>query len=460
MKRTTNPLKNFFSKDIHIKILSLIVAVAAWFLVMNTISPVELKVFSVPVKLVNSKELMEKGYIISNREDFDGINVDIGVESTRPSLDELSKDENRSAMSANLDLSTIKINENEEFPQTFIVNVQPSLPSYLYAHTYTVTSYSPAYIAVQIDKMSTISHSVTVVTNGSPASDYELDTPVLSQDTVEINGPESKMDRVSEVIVNIDVSNSSEDLTVTTSPVVYDSEGNELHDFVTVPSNITVSCSIHKKDSININKPNTTGVLPPYLELSSIDWSPKSITVTGPEDNIAALGSITLPPINLSDIKADTEITQDISSVITKAGLSLKNPDEKTVRITVSLNLINPKDLKIPGSAISVRGLPDTKTIELPDDIIVEVSGNDNITAQMLNPAIDVTGLSDGTHEIKLNLIPPNGVALKGGETITINIKSKDTPKPTVVTTTTETTASTTEITTDKENITETQKNS
>lgn len=424
--KKNNPIKNFFSKDLHIKIFSLISAVIIWFFVMNTITPVETKIFSAPVKFENTKTLMEQGYIISNIDSFDGQYIEINVEATRPSLDELSKDNNSSAIYAKVDMSNVNINESESFPQTFMLRVEPTLPTYLYTHTYSIVNYSPSYVTVEIDKMLSAEKPLEINTAGSVASDYEVSSIEQEKETVTVFGPASMMEKISKVSASVDVSKATKNISASVEPKVYDKAGNELKDFVAEPGKVMVNVFIHKKNSVSIKEPETTGILPPYLKLDSIDWSPKSVMVTGNEENVAALESITLAPVDLSKITGDTTITRDISSVIDKAGLQLKNPTDKNISIKITLKLINPKEVIIASSDIKVTGLPAGKTIELPEKTVVNTSGSEQINAQMLNPAIDVTGLSDGSHEVKLNLTAPSGVAIKNDITLNVVIQSNE----------------------------------
>lgn len=426
--KKNNIVRDFFSKDLHIKIFSLIVAIIAWFFVMNTITPVETKIFSAPVRFENTKALMEQGYIISNIDSFENQYVEIGVEATRPSLDELSKENNKNAIYANVDLSNINVNENESFPQTFLLRVEPTLPSYLYAHAYTVANYSPSYISVEIDRMLSKDMTLEIDTTGSVASDYEISSIASDVETVTVNGPASLMNDISKVSATVDVSKATKNMKLVAAPKVYDKAGNELKDFVVEPEKVSVNVYIHKKDTVNIDEPETTGVLPPYLKLNSIDWSPKSVMVTGNEENVSALEHITLDPVDLSKITESTTITYDISSVIEKAGLQLKNPNDKNINIKISLELVNPKEITIKSSDIKVTGLPANKTIELPEQTTIDVSGNNHITVQMLNPAVDVTGLSDGSHEVKLNLTAPQGTAIKNNIMINVVIESNEAP--------------------------------
>ncbi|MGN1319122.1 MAG: YbbR-like domain-containing protein [Lachnospirales bacterium] len=429
MAKKNNIIKDFFYTDPHIKLFSIIVAIFAWFCVMNTIAPLETKIFTSPIKFENTKELMSQGYIISNMDSFENQYVDIGIEATRPALDDLSKTENKKNIYAKIDLSSITLDDSDSFPQTFTVSVQPSLPSYLNSHSYNITSYSPAFMNIEVDKIESMQMGVGISTKGSPASGYEVAEATLNQDKVKVIGPVSKKDLVSYVSVIVDLTDISSDTKLNVEPVVYDKIGNVLSDFIVEPSHISADIKIHKKGSITINKPQTTGTLPPYLELSSIDWSPKSITAVGAEDNIGALTTIDLEPVNLSEIRSDTIISRDVTKICENAGLEIKNQSETKVTISVKVKLVDPQTISINKSDIKVTGLPDTKTITLPDEIKVEIAGIKDVNGINLNPSIDVTGLSDGIHSVKLNITPPPNTAINSSVELEITIQSKTPPQ-------------------------------
>lgn len=436
MPKKNNPIKNFFSTDLHIKIFSLIVAITAWFCVMNTIAPLETKIFTVPIKFENTKELMSQGYIISNMADFENQYIDIGVEATRPSLDELSKNGNENAIYAKVDLSSVSVDDSDSFPQTFTINVQPTLPSYLNSHSYNITSYSPAYISIEVDRIESLELELDVKTTGNVPNDYEIAQTNISQKAVTVRGPKSKINQAATAAIIVDVNNITEDTTVSAAPVVYDKNGKALDNFVVEPGHIGVELLIHKKNTVPINQPQTTGVLPSYLELSSIDWSPKSVNVTGSVGNTQVLSSIDLEPVNLSEINADTVISRNIENIITKSGLTLKNPAEANVTITVKVKLVDPETITINGTDIKVTGLPESKNITLPEQVKIEIAGIKDADKALLNPSIDVTGLSDGKHSVKLNLTTPPNSAISSSVNIDINIQTKPNDANTDITTT------------------------
>ena len=55
------------------------------------------------------------------------------------------------------------------------------------------------------------------------------------------------------------------------------------------------------------------------MEISSIDWEPKSVSVAGTSEEVNSVSSIDLPTIDLSKITGNTTLTFDISKNISAA---------------------------------------------------------------------------------------------------------------------------------------------
>lgn len=436
-------IKDFFSQEPLWKIFSLIVAVLMWFIVMNTINPTEIKSFTAAVSIENMDALNEQGYVVSNLSDFENLTISLKIESTRPALDELSKTDNKNNIKAKIDLSKLEINSEDTFPKTYTMVIAPSLPSSSYVYNYKISSYYPTVAEVVIDKSDTKTVPVELKTYGSPLSGYVEDNVESSIKEVTVTGPKSQVSKVEKAVATIDITNEKGTVNKNCSMTVYDNTGTALKGFIISPDSIPITVDIKKSSTVNIDKPRTTGSLPDYLELSSIEWSPKSISVTSSSDNVPK--SITLPPIDLTSIYNETTTTIDISDILDSFGLEAKETDKK-VTVTIKVGVKEAEKYPIPTGIIKVTGLADNLNVSIPNNITVEIGGAENIDINTLSPTINLSGLGEGKHSVPLTLTLPPNATIKGEPTINIEI----TPKSTGVTENTteaETTAAT-EITT------------
>ena len=59
---------NNFTKDIGWKLLSLAIAVALWFMVINTENPLETRSYTASVQIQNEESLFERVYVVVNED--------------------------------------------------------------------------------------------------------------------------------------------------------------------------------------------------------------------------------------------------------------------------------------------------------------------------------------------------------------------------------------------------------
>ncbi len=442
-------IKNFFSQEPLWKLFSLAAALFMWFIVMNTINPTEIKTFTASVSLENLESLTDQGYIVSNFEEFENLNVSVKVEGTRPALDELSKSENKNNIKAKIDLSKIEVNNNDVFPKTYSMVIVPALPSSLYIYNYDIASYYPTICEIQIDKASSKTVPVELNTYGAPVSGYTAEAPVTDVTEVLVTGPESRIANVEKAIATIDITGEKDDVVKSCAMAVYDEDNLPLEGFLTEPENIPVSIEIRKNNTVKIEEPRTIGSLPEHLELLSVDWSPKTINVTSDGDN--TVESISLPAIDLTKINKETTKIVDISDMLERANLKAVN-NQKKVTITIKVGLTSAEKYIITSGMINVVGLAPDLSVSIPDNVIAEIGGAENIDLNSLMPVLDLSGLNEGKHSVPLKLTLPQNAILKENILLDVTIAKKttipdanDSPAETEITTETETTTAHTE---------------
>lgn len=439
-------IKNFFSVEPLWKLFSLAAAVFMWFIVMNIINPTEVKTFQASVTLENMSALTEQGYMVSNLEEIEKYTVSVKVEATRPALDELSKSDNKNNIRARIDLSKIEINENDEFPKRYSLVVTPSLPSNMYVNNYDVLSYYPTACEVEIDKAASKTVPVEIKTYGTAASGYTAEEPVSDVKEAVVTGPQHKIFDANKAVATIDVTGQKQSINESCDLVVYDEDDAALEGFIVDPESINVGVEIRKNHTVEIEEPRTVGDLPDYLELLSVDWEPKSINVTSENEN--ALESVSLPVIDLTEISETTTRVIDISDILENAGFEADS-SQKNVTVTINIGLKSAEKYTIPSESIRITGLGADLEAEISADVTLEIGGADNINVYSLMPYVDLSGLAEGKHTVKLNINLPQGAVMSEEPSADVNITKRKSDSSITETETEETTAEETESTTE-----------
>lgn len=111
---------NNFTKDIGWKLLSLAIAVALWFTVINTENPLETRSYIASVQIQNEESLFERGYVVVNENEINSTRVTVRLRGQRLALDTLSQSSTK--VQAIVDLSNVIYSYNGE-PVSVPVNI-------------------------------------------------------------------------------------------------------------------------------------------------------------------------------------------------------------------------------------------------------------------------------------------------------------------------------------------------
>ena len=127
LKKISIYVFDIVKRNLGWKIFSLVFAIMLLFIVMNINNPAETMTFNVNLTLLNKDKLADKGYVVLNSHELENKKIDIKVKSTRPGLDDLSK--NRDLLKATIDLQQFDLLYADDIDEAFTLMVTPTIPS-------------------------------------------------------------------------------------------------------------------------------------------------------------------------------------------------------------------------------------------------------------------------------------------------------------------------------------------
>ena len=223
-------------------------------------------------------------------------------------------------------------------------------------------------------------------------------------DKVVIKGSEKVLKKVAMVkaLVNVNeiVSQEVGNTTIKDVPLVaYDEQGNVV-DVEIVPKKIDVELEITSPSKEVSIKIIPKGEVSFGQAISSMNASETKVTVYGDESVLANLTYIPVE-IDVTGLKENKEYKVELSKPVGVSSLSVNN-----ITINVSLGEIASKDINDVG--ITPKNLGDNYKAQSIDEsgakVIVNVKGVknviDEIKATDINAYIDLSGLSEGEHEV------------------------------------------------------------
>ena len=267
-------------------------------------------------------------------------------------------------------------------------------------------SVATVIISPKVSETRTLSVDLVNKDNLNPI--YTIENINYDTDKVVIKGSEKTLKKVSTVkaLVNINdiVSQEVGKTIVENVPLIaYDEVGNVV-DVEIVPQKINVELEIASPYKEIPIKVIPKGEVSFGFAISSMNVSETKVTVYGDEETLATLTSLPIE-IDVSDLKENKEYKVELPKPVGVNSLSVNN-----VTVNVSLGEISSKDIQ--EVVISPINLDENKykaQVNKEDAlVVVNVKGVqnviDNLTASDITANVDLSGLSEGEHEVSISV--------------------------------------------------------
>lgn len=398
-----NNILKTLTNNLGFKILAVFFAFTLWLFVYNLDDPTKTKTLTVNVEIENRDNLENMGKYY---EVLEGSNkVSFSVTAVRSILDKL--DESDFAATANLDQIVI-----EEDGTIGTVPIEIECTANVNENAIKLRAMSKT-LRLALEDLMIKQFVVSAKATGDVAEGYALGSvQVTAPNVLKVSGPKSIVQTISSVVATIDVSGMSEAWTsYRPTPVLYDKDGKEVDTTRLTLSDNTVNVSaeiLNTKEVTIVVKP--AGIPAEGYTVTSIKSNPSTILLKGSKSLLNTINSIDIPENLLSvegkaeDVKATVDVTEYIPE-----GVSLVNPEDASVEITVKIGKIKEKVFSISTENIIVTGLSTQSKLEFAlTSVAVHVSGLEEDIAKLSNESIsgsiDVTDLPIGIHEVELVL--------------------------------------------------------
>ena len=265
---------------------------------------------------------------------------------------------------------------------------------------------NPSVATVTIyDKVSeTKSLAVDVLNSDKLDSHLIIEDVKVDSDKVIIKGAEHQLKQVATVKALVDITNlvNPEIGTLTLKDIplkAYDKDGNVV-DVETVPNKITAEIVISSPSKELPIKVIPTGEVTFGKAISSLDVNVNKVMVYGPEDVLEKLNYLPLE-IDVEGLKSNKETKVELVKPVGIKSMSVTN-----VTVSITLDTVTEKDIE--GVKVVSRNLSENysaSAVSADDGIVtVNVKGVksvlDEIDAEDVVAYVDLTGLTDGTHEV------------------------------------------------------------
>jgi YbbR domain-containing protein len=313
-------------------------------------------------------------------------------------------------------------------PTTVPVNVVSVDPRFQ------VVSAEPPVVQVTLDPVKTrFGIPVRVVANPTPEG-LDVRPAVVVPETVSVRGPESVVDRVTEVQANVVIEPNGLDVDREVELMPVDALGDRLTPVDVNPptAHVTIAVFSDLESRPLPVTPVLSGTPAAGYEVVGIAVNPLIVSVEGDAD---AILSLTEAPTDAVSINGVTQtVVQDVGLDLPE-GVQPAGGAESTVTVTVTIRPLagtRSFDAGIVPSGIQAGldySLSTTHAIALVGGPIADLDRLESAEFELSAP---VGGLGPGTHEVTLTAVLPVGLTLVSVEpaTVTVTITPNASPSP------------------------------
>lgn len=388
-------LKSFFTKNIAIKVLSLMFAILLWGYVLMTQNPPRVKtVTDVTVSIEGEADLTTRKLTLRGDRAALLEDVSVRVRTELTSYADISADD----ITASINLSRI----TSTGKHTVRIHAKSSSGD--------VVSVSPSEIEVEIDTLTTRNIPIEIHEEGELPEGYWAGDVQLDSVTVLLEGPGTDLAKIVKAVGTIDLTNRTESLNQSIMLALYDKEGNVVESsilFGGMPTVVAKQEILPSKlvpidvDGAIIGREE----LPENFEIASYGTSLEStlVRIVGDADVIQKIESLSLEPV---DVTGCTESIQQELAINVPEGVRIIGADSVNLQVTIREKTAVLELTELP---IEIVGLARKQTATLSQELAnVTFSGRVSLLAGITRGDVkvyaDVTGLAAGTHDVKLAL--------------------------------------------------------
>ena len=389
-------MKKLLTRNLGLKLASLLLAFVLWFLVAQIYDPKDTVTFNnIQVRLINTELLDEEGKVYEVLDNSNLVRVTVtGPQSIVKSELRRSDIVAEADMSKLTDINTIAITYYCENISNDSVEIKGNHDS----------------VRLNVEDKTSKWIKLESNTIGDVASGYMIGNVTLDQTNIEVTGPKSAISQVDHAGVDINVTDSTTSLSANVDIKLYDADDNELV-LESVKKNVdsaymTVEVLATKEVPVEIEY---MGVPEDgYMATGEVESSVPTVRIAGTVSTLGGISASTVPEDRMN-ITVQADILFDIINLKEYLPANVRLADKSfdgKITATVYIEPIVSKDLTVAAENISVTGVPDGMEAE-----ITSTAEEYNITVSGLSR--DVSILHDSSVTGILNLtqwMEDNGV--------------------------------------------------
>ena len=349
-------MKNLFTKNLGLKIVSVLGAFILWLVVVNVDDPIISKTYTgITVEVLNEDVLTQQGRCYEIVNDSGTINV--VVTAHRSVIDGMSRD----YIKATADLKSLSASNT----------VPIEVRSTRYSDRIDSVTTRSANLQLIVEKLVNKEVPVVIGHEGEPEEGYILARVENALDTVTVNGPESVISLVTKVMASADITGVNGDYIVT-QPLFCIDDNNDIISDPRLELSRTVTeikYTIYATKTIPITSGFSGTPSPGFGTTGAVITEPVNVLIAGKGENYNDMDVIYISPDQVSVEGATSDVTTEVNiSDYLPTGVIFADPSfDPNVRVKVGIDKNSRKVIDVPLANVTVENVPEGYAVSIVD---------------------------------------------------------------------------------------------
>lgn len=419
------------TRNLGLKIVSFLLAMALWLLVVNIDDPVVRWTFlDVPVTIKNADVITNQGMIYEVLDDTDVV-PRVTVYAPRS----VGETINKSDIVATADMNTLN--------SLNILQVEFSVPKV--GNKVSDIRGSADSVRVSIENKKNVQKVLKTTVIGEAPEGYVVGNVTTDQNLVRVAGPESVVNRVASANINIDMGSLSEFTSdiQTSAPVrLYDEDGNEVEGSTLTknPENVMIKIEILSTKDVPLRFDIDGEPAEGYGLNGMVTSDVQTVRIAGRRSAVGSVNEIVIPSeaFAISEASEDTTVRIDVCDYLPEGVQMADKSTALPVHVTIGVERETTATYTLRADDVRIVNVPEGLTCELKgldEEYAVSVVGirsaMSNVSARNLTASLDIAAwmaeqemqeLRPGVYPVTLQYNNPEYTRLEQPITATLTV--------------------------------------
>ena len=411
-------MKEKLTNNLGLKILSIGLAIFAWFMVVNVVNPLVVDTEEVPVEMIN-EDILSRANLTYEL---------VGKKTVTVTYEVRTRDRYRVSASdfyAYADLANL-YDVTGSIPVTVEVTNRDARG--LIEGAVTV---KPGVVRIQTEELQRKRFDVVPHVTGEAAEGYAIGNVMVRPEYVYVTGPISVVGQINSVGVEVEVPGIESDVSGSSRVLLYDANGNELvglEDKVTLSrGEVDYQVSVLRVKNLSLDF-QVSGEVADGYRFTGVDSDVRTISVEGMKSALASLSTIMVPGelLNISGATQDVTVEVDLNELLPD-NVSMAAASATSAMITLRVEKLEERGFSLNTRGLQLAGVSEEYEYEFEEDqVTVWIRGLsedlDRLDSSSLVGLVDVSMLGAGDMDVDVEMELTEGFELMRSDPLRLHI--------------------------------------